>query len=697
MLDGRSAFQRFWSLGYTRLVPIVPPGAEISEKSTLYKRVGTKQDGRGKTPGTRGHDGKWSSFDWAAYEADAADLERWSGMGAGVGIKTGLQADGTSLLAIDADTLNVEYATLIRDHIGAALGRLPVRVGNAPKALYLCRVDGPFRYSRIEFGDERVEVLSDGKQFVAAGVHPKTGKPYAWPRDEAPFDELPVFKAEQITALLETLRSVLPAASKVVTEGAAAQTSQAALRGELETVRKAVAATPNTSNHFPTREAYRDMGYAIKAALPDDEPAAFDIFTEWCQRWTDGINEPDVVEADWRRMKPPFRRGASWLYAVAAEHGEFDPASAWFEPIVESDNPFAPEPAAADVYPLLSLEEIVNRPPPTYLVGRHIPEISVGFLYSVPGAGKSFFALDIGLHLSGGLETWHGDAIAAAPESVVLYIAAEGSFGFRNRVKAWMQARHIESLPKRFLMIERTIDFMNAEDIDKLLRTVRAVAGLRPCLIVVDTVSRAMPGADENLQKEMTLFVAACDRLKEAFRCAVLGVHHAGKNGDMRGSTVLLGAGDFVFRLDRKQGATIGTLHCEKQKDTPDGWSELYHFGAVALDNGQSSLVIGRADLSVGPSMELTPAVSEAVLGAMRTAWEAGEPWAKSHLTRERFGVRRMVQDFGFSAAAAEELLRVWEGSGVISDESVSQKSKKRGFKVAGENGQHVQFEGVFG
>lgn len=200
------SFRRFWQLGYRRLTPVIPPNAEVSERSTLFKRIGTRQDGRGKTPGTRGRDGKWSSFDWAAHEADESDLDRWQAMGAGVGIKTGLQPDGTSLVAIDADTLNTEFAVIIRDAIEARFGRLPVRVGQAPKALYLLRCREPFTYSRIEFGPdvatpgeparfERVEVLSDGKQFVAEGIHPKTGQPYTWPRGVPRYDEIPVVSA----------------------------------------------------------------------------------------------------------------------------------------------------------------------------------------------------------------------------------------------------------------------------------------------------------------------------------------------------------------------------------------------------------------------------------------------------------------------------------------------------------------------
>jgi hypothetical protein len=307
----------------------------------------------------------------------------------------------------------------------------------------------------------------------------------------------------------------------------------------------------------------------------------------------------------------------------------------------------------------------------------------MGFLYSRPGAGKTFLALDIGLSLAASLETWHGDALSG-DGGIVLYIVSEGAFGFRNRVKAWLQARSVTDTPKRFLVIEKTINFMHAEDVDKLIRTV-AATGQKLALVVVDTVSRAMPGADENLQKEMTLFVSACDRVKDTFRCAVLGVHHAGKSGDMRGSTVLQGAGDFVFRLDRAEGRTIGHLHCEKQKDAPDGWDEPYAFDVVPLEDGQSSLIVSRSAMSVGPSVELTPSVASAVLAAMRAAWESGEPWSKAAQAKDRHAIRRMVADFGFKADDAEGLLSVWEGSGVIKTETRDTKSKRRGYQVVGE------------
>lgn len=190
-----NAFRAFWELGYRLLVPIVPPDATLSPTSSLAKRAGMDSDGRGKSPGFKGEDGLWRGFDWLKHETTIIDINRWHAMGAGVGIRTGKQPDGTWLLAIDADTLDEKAAAMF----DADLAAMPKRVGRPPKALYPVRCMEPFKYTRLEFGDgERVEILSDGRQFVAHGVHPVTRKPYVWPRTLVPFDQLPIVTPEDL-------------------------------------------------------------------------------------------------------------------------------------------------------------------------------------------------------------------------------------------------------------------------------------------------------------------------------------------------------------------------------------------------------------------------------------------------------------------------------------------------------------------
>jgi hypothetical protein len=48
------------------------------------------------------------------------------------------------------------------------------------------RTDGPFKKIAVVFaarnggGEERIEFLGDGQQFVAFGIHPETKQPYSW-------------------------------------------------------------------------------------------------------------------------------------------------------------------------------------------------------------------------------------------------------------------------------------------------------------------------------------------------------------------------------------------------------------------------------------------------------------------------------------------------------------------------------------
>lgn len=183
---GANPFLHFRALGYRRLVPIIPPDAELSPKSTI------KPGARGKAVGIRGQDGLWRGFDWIRHETTEEDCRAWHAMGAGVGIKCGGQGDGTWLVAIDADTLDERIAAVVSGHVRQRFGIVPMRIGRAPKSLYVVRTQGPFSYSRVDLTcGGRIELLSDGRQFVASGQHPVTRQPYRWVEPLQPYSELP--------------------------------------------------------------------------------------------------------------------------------------------------------------------------------------------------------------------------------------------------------------------------------------------------------------------------------------------------------------------------------------------------------------------------------------------------------------------------------------------------------------------------
>lgn len=579
------AFARLWALGYHRLCPIIPPLAPISERSSLFKRLARGDDARGKMPGIRWPDGTWSGFDFVAHESTEADLLRWHAMGAGVGIKT-----GHGLALIDADTLNPQHAATIRAAVEQHFGHLPLRIGRAPKAGYLVRVEGEFQYARVEFGErdakgrlkDRVEVLYEGRQFVAHGIHPDTGKPYSWPDGVPALADVPTVPAASLLAFLEALRPLLPATGALVKEGATTAVNQDNLRGPPDRVREAVAATPNTSELFPTRESYRDMGYAIRAAVgPEHEAEGLAIFEDWCARWTDGHNEPDVVAADWRRMKPPYRRGASWLYELAERHGggAFSTASAWLEEAgtepLFPDEPPAEKRAAIMFTPFAEAAETALSVAAKPLVKGLLDQGAMTVLYGASNTGKTFVAMDMAFHIAAGL-AWGG--MKVTPGFHVVYVAAEGGIGARKRAAA-LRRKYGSAADGRFHFLLAPVDLFRADaDLHPLIAAIAAL-GVPVGLVVIDTLSRAMAGGDENASTDMGALVKHLDALRKASGAHLLAVHHSGKDAmkGARGWSGLRAATDTEIEI------IDGQIAVRKQRDLDQEWTAAFFLDVVEL------------------------------------------------------------------------------------------------------------------
>lgn len=109
---------------------------------------------------------------WSKRDFSECDFEPTSN----VGIKTG---DGIVLVDIDITDPELSEAVVAewqRRHKGA-----PQRTGMAPKTAFLVASDvAKKRIVKLSDPEQKVEVLANGQQFVAYGIHPDTGKPYQW-------------------------------------------------------------------------------------------------------------------------------------------------------------------------------------------------------------------------------------------------------------------------------------------------------------------------------------------------------------------------------------------------------------------------------------------------------------------------------------------------------------------------------------
>jgi len=126
--------------------------------------------------------------------------------------------------------------------------------------------------------------------------------------------------------------------------------------------------------------------------------------------------------------------------------------------------------------------------------------------------------------------------------------------------------------------------------------TEEQIIGVRPGLIVVDTLARVALGADENSASDMGRVVAGFDMLKRETGATVLALHHSRKDGGAeRGSSALRGAADVMIRCESVAGVTCGgvTLECAKMKDGEAFGTVLASLESVTLDGGATSLVLG--------------------------------------------------------------------------------------------------------
>jgi hypothetical protein len=133
----------------------------------------------------------------------------------------GWRNTGTRTPGLDADIRNPEAAEAVRLAINDWIGDRGVilrRIGEAPKFLVPFRVAVPFTKILCELrapngAESKLEFLCAGQQFIAAGVHPDTRKPYRWcdglDLTNTPCKDLPAIDAAEAGELMSNLSDLL--------------------------------------------------------------------------------------------------------------------------------------------------------------------------------------------------------------------------------------------------------------------------------------------------------------------------------------------------------------------------------------------------------------------------------------------------------------------------------------------------------
>lgn len=275
---------------------------------------------------------------------------------------------------------------------------------------------------------------------------------------------------------------------------------------------------------------------------------AFEAYHESKAFWD--IKKPDAVAAFASMTEPCFTEDEVRVLEWSSEC-----SVGYNEPIVHS----------SDFMISRSLPTTVSNVK-QWLVEGIIPRTGVMMLYGETGIGKSYAAIDLAFAVTAGYD-WAGRDTSAFE---VLYIPTEDAHGIYQRNT--LIARQKE-LPEDYkpLIVSGNFDLSrNSETVAKLIENLRGVPG--PIgLVIIDTMQMALGGADENSATEATAIVENCRRLSLYLDCAVMLVHHSGKDGTKkaRGSSAFMAAMDTVIQMTKNNSGIV--LKVVKQKNGPGG------------------------------------------------------------------------------------------------------------------------------
>ncbi|MFM0360431.1 AAA family ATPase [Paraburkholderia sediminicola] len=280
--------------------------------------------------------------------------------------------------------------------------------------------------------------------------------------------------------------------------------------------------------------AAREVGGAW-VALPDDKPANYDVNDFERDHGTDAL-ERLLAEA----KMPPMR------------------------------------------YRLQTADDLMNTPPLGYLVQDVLPSEGVAALFGAPGCGKSFVALDLSVAIASGASDWFGRRVTAAP---VTYCALEGARGIGKRLKAWT-SHHGRALPSNLWFVTQPLDLRTEADVNDMALAVLTASG-RGGLLVIDTLNRAAPRADENASADMGALIEACQELQRRLGGVIMLVHHTGKDGSkgLRGHSSLHAALDAAIEVSRSEGRRDWAVI--KSKDDSDGERQAFSLRVVVLGENE--------------------------------------------------------------------------------------------------------------
>ena len=288
----------------------------------------------------------------------------------------------------------------------------------------------------------------------------------------------------------------------------------------------------------------------------------------------------------------------------------------------ETVEPITLDPLPEEEPPILVPRQLLNieawddieDEPVEWLIQDVLPKKAFAALYGPPGSYKSFVALDIAEAVATG-RAWMGREVQAA--GAVLYIAGEGFGGIGARIKACKMHNKTQAGAEIYV-IRAAINLRSStEDFDLLMLSIKDLmekTGVQFELVQIDTLARAFGGGNENDSSDMGAFIHNAGRIQRMLGCAMMILHHSGKDATkgLRGHSSLLGAVDTQLELLKIDAvpnpsgpiAGSGILTISKQKDGQDGVRIGFEMVKIEIQSSQLGIAEAQISLAVRASDE---------------------------------------------------------------------------------------------
>jgi hypothetical protein len=227
--------------------------------------------------------------------------------------------------------------------------------------------------------------------------------------------------------------------------------------------------------------------------------------------------------------------------------------------------------SAVDEYkPLQSytLKQMIAMPDPDYLIRDIMIERGVYLLVAPPGVGKSWMEQHIALAVAMG-RPLHGHT---TKKGTVVRLLSE-RFGLApKRLREWLASHqaYVEAFDAADVHhFGEPIELHEPHSVERFIRDLEW-KGITPSLLTVDTLAQNMAGRDDNSAMAMGLVMKGVGMLRDRLGCAVLLVHHTGKDGSSeRGSNAPRGYADGLWMLRKDRASTDLVLRCVKENWGP--------------------------------------------------------------------------------------------------------------------------------